>query len=63
VKVRVDQAKCSGHARCNAIAPDIYELDDMGYCAVTQLTVAAGLEELAVKGAEACPERAITIEQ
>jgi ferredoxin len=63
VKVRVDQAKCSGHARCNAIAPDIYELDDVGYCAITELTVPAGLEELAVKGSEACPERAITVEQ
>ena len=63
MKVRVDQAKCSGHARCNDAAPDIYELDDMGYCAITELTVPAGLEEAAAQGAKACPERAISIER
>lgn len=66
MKVRVDQAKCNGHARCNAMAPDVYELDDVGYCAISELTMRAApasLEELAVKGAEACPERAITVER
>ena len=63
MKVRVDKAKCSGHARCNATAPDIYEIDDMGYCAITELAVPAGLEEAAEQGAAACPERAITIER
>jgi ferredoxin len=63
MKVRVDRAMCSGHARCNATAPGIYEIDDMGYCAITELTVPEGLEELAEKGAAACPERAITVER
>ena len=62
MKVRVDQAACSGHARCNATAPSIYKIDDMGYCAITELTVPEGLEEPAEKGAAACPERAITVE-
>jgi ferredoxin len=63
VKIRVDQAKCSGHARCSAAAPDIYELDEEGYCAITELTVPTGLEEAAARGAEDCPERAISIDR
>jgi ferredoxin len=63
MKVRVDRATCSGHARCNATAPGIYEIDAMGYCAITELTVPEDLEELAEKGAAACPERAITVER
>lgn len=63
MKIRVDQDRCSGHARCNAAAPDIYELDDMGYCAITELIVPEGREEPALKGAEACPERAISVER
>jgi ferredoxin len=63
VKVLVDQARCNGHARCNAAAPDIYELDDLGYCAISELTVPAGREEAALKGAEDCPERAISVER
>ena len=61
MKVTVDMDKCSGHARCNAVAPDVYELDDNGYCAITELIVPAGLEKSAQAGADACPERAIAV--
>jgi ferredoxin len=61
MKIVVDKKLCSGHARCNAVAGDVYELDDDGYCAITELEVPAELEASAIKGAEACPERAISI--
>jgi ferredoxin len=61
MKVEVNTALCTGHARCAATAPDVYELDDSGFCAITVLTVAPELEQSAVRGAEACPERAITV--
>ncbi|MGX7680032.1 ferredoxin [Jatrophihabitans sp. DSM 45814] len=61
--VKVDKAKCSGHARCNAVAPQVYELDDDGYCAIDELTVPAGLEQAARDGAANCPERAISIQE
>lgn len=63
MKVFVDTFKCSGHARCNIAAPDVYELDDLGYCAITELEVPEGLEAAAQAGADACPERAITIQR
>jgi ferredoxin len=61
VKVVVDTEACAGHARCFARAPDIYDLDDDGYCAITELEVPAGSEQAAAEGARACPEKAITV--
>jgi ferredoxin len=61
MKIEVNSALCSGHARCNAAAPEIYELDDDGFCAIRTLEIAPDQEAAAVKGAGACPERAITI--
>jgi ferredoxin len=64
MRVRVDNAKCTGHARCNAVGPDVFPLDDVGYCAVRgAVDVAPGLEPQARDGAAACPERAIEIEE
>jgi ferredoxin len=61
MKLEVNKALCTGHARCAATAPELYELDDDGFCALTVLDVAPELEAAAVRGADACPERAITI--
>jgi ferredoxin len=61
MKVHVNTAACTGHARCNATAPQVYELDDEGFCAVSDLDVPPDLEKAAASGADACPERAITI--
>jgi ferredoxin len=63
VKVRVEKALCTGHARCNVLGPDVFPLDDDGYCAIDELVVPAGLEQQARAGAAGCPERAITIEE
>jgi ferredoxin len=63
VRVRVDADKCTGHARCNANGPDVYQLDDMGYCRIDVAEVPPALEEQARSGAASCPERAITVEE
>ena len=57
----VDTAKCVGHARCNATAPEVYELDDDGYVVPPRGDVPAALENQARAGADACPERALTV--
>ena len=62
MKIVVDKSRCSGHARCAATAPDLYELDDLGYVAIDELEVPAGMEKQAQDGAAACPERAITVQ-
>jgi ferredoxin len=61
ITVLADQKRCMGHARCNTYAPDIFELDDNGYIAITKRTVASADEPRARRGVAACPERALSI--
>ena len=61
MKVRAIEGKCAGHARCAVVAPNIYELDDDGYIAIGEKEIAPEDEELARRGARACPERAIEV--
>jgi ferredoxin len=56
-----DTGICQGHGRCEAMAPEVYTLDDNGYLATEVIDVPPGLEDQAKLGAEACPERAIRI--
>jgi ferredoxin len=61
VHLTVDNGKCQGHARCNAVAPEVFELDDLGYVATPSGEVAAAQEANARKGAAACPEQALQV--
>jgi ferredoxin len=63
MKIRINKSMCVGNARCAAIAPDLFPLDDEGYIAVEEIDVPPGMEELARRGAKACPERIILIEE
>jgi ferredoxin len=62
MKVRIDQAGCVGNARCAAVSPELFPLDDDGYIASDGFDVPEGMEELARRGARACPERIIVVE-
>lgn len=63
MRIAVSQELCSGQGRCYAVAWEVYEADDQGFCAQagTQFDVPAGLEEQARLGADTCPEGAIRI--
>ena len=63
MRVRVDVDKCQGHARCAALAPDVYELDELGYNVTPLKEVPPEQEDAARKGGLACPELAITVEE
>ena len=63
MKIRIDKAACAGNARCAAVAAELFPLDEDGYIAVTEIDVPPGKEELARRGARACPERIIIIEE
>lgn len=63
MKIRINKAGCVGHARCAAVAGEIYLLDDDGYIAQEEIDVPPGKEALARRGARACPERIIKIEE
>jgi ferredoxin len=62
MKIRIEKSKCAGNARCAAVAPELFPLDDEGYIAVEEVAVPPGMEALARKGARACPERVIIVE-
>ena len=60
MRIVFDRAKCQGHGRCYALAPDLFESDEEGYAALkVDGDVPAGCEEQAVLAAENCPEYAI----
>jgi ferredoxin len=62
LRVHVDSEKCQGHNRCYAIAPELFDVDDLGFA--TELNdgvVPADLEDKARAAAANCPEFAISI--
>jgi ferredoxin len=62
MRVHVDSEKCQGHNRCYAIAPELFDVDDLGYA--TELNdgvVPPELEEKARSAVANCPEYAISI--
>jgi ferredoxin len=62
LKVHVDPERCQGHARCFALAPELFELDELGNAhARGDGTVAAGLEAKASIAQANCPEFAIDV--
>lgn len=61
MKIKADNNLCSGHARCAAVAPEVFTLTDDGYIGFTEKDVPPELEALARRGVRACPERALSI--
>ncbi|HVJ52433.1 MAG TPA: ferredoxin [Aliidongia sp.] len=62
LRVRVRSERCQGHARCVAHAPELFELDELGYShEIGAGVVALGLEGKARLAKANCPEFAIEI--
>jgi ferredoxin len=67
MRVKVSEGQCQGHARCLALVPEMFDLDDEGYAFVLP-----GQEEIdeddtrsyeqALLAVDNCPEQAIVIE-
>jgi ferredoxin len=64
LKVKVDRDKCQGHARCAALAPELFELDELGNAREKgDGTVPDTLVEKAYLAKANCPEEAIEVEE
>lgn len=64
MRVTIDDEQCQGHGRCYALAPTVFEPDDIGQGHVIgDGTVAEGEEDQARLAAANCPELAITVEE
>lgn len=62
MKIRVNRDKCEGHNRCYSLAPELFEVDDLGYStAKNEGEVPEGEEEKARLAVDNCPEYAIEI--
>ena len=62
MRVQVDPAKCQGHNRCYALAPELFDVDDYGQAVVIgDGAVSAELAEKARLAVANCPEYAISV--
>ncbi len=61
MKIQVDPEKCQAHNRCFMACPEVYKTDEQGYAYVEDGEITQALREAARRGAEACPEQAITV--
>jgi ferredoxin len=62
LRVRVDRERCQGHARCFALAPELFALDEYGNGRERDAgAVAAALEDKARLAQANCPELAIEV--
>ena len=64
MRVHVDPQKCQGHNRCYALAPDIFDVDELGNAfELNDGVVPTALQDKARLAVANCPEFAITIEE
>jgi ferredoxin len=61
MRITVDRDRCTGHGRCYALAPEVFDADDDGYGVARFEQLPADLEDAARRGAANCPEDAITV--
>lgn len=62
--VHVDPERCQGHSRCYDLAPEVFDVDELGNAFErNDGVVPPGLEDKARLAVANCPERAITAEE
>jgi ferredoxin len=63
-RVKIEASQCQGHARCAAIAPHIFQLDEFGNAFVRGNGFLADADiDQAYMARSNCPEMAIVIEE
>lgn len=63
-RVWVDPEKCQGHNRCYSLAPELFDVDELGMASAKgDGTVPADLLDKARKAVANCPEYAVTLEE
>jgi ferredoxin len=62
VRVKVDRERCQGHARCAALAPELFKLDELGNAwVIGDGVVPDALVDKAYLATANCPELAIEV--
>jgi ferredoxin len=60
-KVQVDYDLCESNAMCEALAPDVFRIDDDDYLQVDDPTVTDENRDRVEKAVAACPKSALSI--
>ena len=64
MRISVDLMKCHGHARCWAVDPDFFTLDEEGRCKIgADKVVPKGQEDRARVAVMSCPEDALSLSE
>ena len=60
MKIFVDEKLCQGHARCNLLCPEVFDLDEAGFASVIAEVILPEYEAAVEDAVLNCPEHAIT---
>jgi ferredoxin len=63
MKVTVDFDRCESNALCEAIAPDVFEIDDDDYLQLKKEEIDDDDVESVRRAVASCPRAAITLEE
>lgn len=63
MKIRLLRSKCAGHAQCYAVAPEIFPIDDEGFCILDERVVRPDEMAAVRAGVASCPELALVIDE
>jgi ferredoxin len=61
LRIEVVPALCRAHAKCSAVAPELFEHDEFGFPWTRHDEIPADLAEKARKAVYACPSKALMI--
>ncbi|MBS9376007.1 ferredoxin [Rhodococcus sp. B50] len=61
MKISLDATKCTGLGICEAIAPEVFEVDDQGDLVLLTDIVPEGMLATIEEAVEGCPTRALRI--
>lgn len=63
MRITLDRSRCTGHGRCYALAPAVFDADGDGYGVVRRADVDPDDEPEARRGVANCPEDAIAVDE
>jgi ferredoxin len=61
MRIKVETGQCIGAGNCNALAPQIFGLDDDGIVNLLDASPPAGMESHVREAAQNCPSRSISV--
>jgi ferredoxin len=61
VKIEVDTGRCTGHAQCEGVAPEVFEVGDDGLVRVLEPSPSEDQRAAVQEAVDLCPTQALTL--